>query len=85
LGSSAQADVTLLEQAVSNLAHNAVRYGDAGGHVAIVLRSDQARSRHPDGQGLGLHIALEVARRHGFQLDFRRSEFGGLEAEPCRA
>jgi two-component system, OmpR family, sensor histidine kinase BaeS len=108
-----QGDVTLLEQAVSNLVHNAVRYGDAGGHVAIVLRgaadadwslrviddgpgipeaqlaavtqrsfrSDEARSRHPDGQGLGLHIALEVARRHGFRLEFRRSEFGGLEAE----
>lgn len=120
-----QGDVTLLEQAVSNLVHNAVRYGDAGGHVVIVLRgssdtagasaegiappndwslrviddgpgipeaelaavtqrsfrSDEARSRHPDGQGLGLHIALEVARRHGFRLEFRRSEFGGLEAE----
>lgn len=108
-----QGDVTLLEQAVSNLVHNAVRYGKAGGHIAIVLRSDsadnwslrvlddgpgipeaelnevtqrafrsdEARSRHPDGQGLGLHIALEVARRHGFQLHFRRSEFGGLEAE----
>ncbi len=108
-----QGDVTLLEQAVSNLVHNAVRYGKAGGHIAIVLRGttdadwslrviddgpgipeaqlaavtqrsfrgDEARSRHPDGQGLGLYIALEVARRHGFQLKFRRSEFGGLEAE----
>jgi len=30
-------DVTLLEQALSNLVDNAVRYGRAGGHVAIVL------------------------------------------------
>ena len=30
-------DVTLLEQAVSNLVHNAVRYNHAGGHVAVLL------------------------------------------------
>lgn len=109
----ARGDVTLLEQAVSNLVHNAVRYGESGGHVALLLdpgaggawrlrvvddgpgiddelierlmqrsvRGDEARSRHPEGQGLGLHIALEVARRHGFALELRRSEYGGLEAE----
>jgi signal transduction histidine kinase len=71
LGSPAQADVTLLEQAVSNLAHNAVRYGDAGGHVAIVLRSDSA--------------TVEAEPDTVTQRAFRRSEFGGLEAEPCRA
>jgi len=110
---AARGDVTLLEQAVSNLVHNAVRYGESGGHVALLLesrkngtwslrvlddgpgitdelierlmqrsiRGDEARSRHPEGQGLGLHIALEVARRHGFTLELRRSEYGGLEAE----
>ncbi len=31
------ADVTLLEQAVSNVVGNAVRYNRAGGHVAVVL------------------------------------------------
>jgi signal transduction histidine kinase len=31
------ADVTLLEQALSNLVDNAIRYGHAGGHAAIVL------------------------------------------------
>ena len=33
----ARGDVTLLEQAVSNLVHNAIRYHRAGGHVAAVL------------------------------------------------
>lgn len=49
--------------------------------VKRAVRGDEARSRHPEGQGLGLHIALEVARRHGFALELRRSEYGGLEAE----
>jgi signal transduction histidine kinase len=30
-------DVTLVEQAVSNLVYNAIRYNRAGGHVAVVL------------------------------------------------
>ena len=111
-------DVTLLEQAVSNVVANAVHYNKAGGHVAAVLerlsperfslkviddgpglddaerarilergfRSDAARSRFPSGQGLGLSITHEVADRHGWTLELRRSEFGGLEVElqgPC--
>jgi signal transduction histidine kinase len=43
------------------------------------FRSDEARTRRPGGQGLGMHIAQEVTRRHGFLLEVRRSEFGGLE------
>lgn len=105
-------DLTLLEQAVSNLIHNAVRYVHPGGHVAVVLaqaqdrfslrvlddgpgiddalrakvfertfRSDDARSRHPDGLGLGLAIAKNVCDRHGFQLELRRPEAGGSEFE----
>jgi signal transduction histidine kinase len=31
------ADVTLLEQAIGNVVHNAVRYNRPGGHVAVVL------------------------------------------------
>ena len=42
---------------------------------------DEARTRNPDGLGLGLHIARDVATRHGFELAFRRSEYGGLEVE----
>ncbi|MDJ0523163.1 MAG: HAMP domain-containing sensor histidine kinase, partial [Planctomycetota bacterium] len=108
-------DVTLLEQAVSNLIHNAVRYNEHGGHVAVILetpsgtperffltvvddgpgipdeelarlperrfRGEMARQRHPGGLGLGLHIARDVARRHGFALSFRRSSYDGLEVE----
>lgn len=32
------ADVTLLEQAVGNIVHNAIRYNKSGGHVAIIAR-----------------------------------------------
>jgi len=105
-------DVTLLEQAVSNVVHNALRHGRAGGHVAVVLeaprgesrfrirvvddgpgipeaeiprllerreRGVEARTRAPDGLGLGLSIAREVMHRHGFALGLSRSEAGGLE------
>ncbi len=94
-------DVTLLEQALSNIVHNAVRYNRAGGRVAVVLeaprnealfvlrvlddgpgiareelgrvmeqryRGRDARTRAPDGAGLGLWIARDVALRHGFEL-----------------
>ncbi len=105
------ADVTLLEQALSNVTYNAVHYNRPGGHVAIVLepgdgggftlrvsddgpglpaeeltsiahrgfRGDEARSRRPDGQGIGLHIARRAAELHGLTLRFARSEEGGLE------
>jgi signal transduction histidine kinase len=110
-----EGDVTLLEQAVSNVVHNAVRYNRPGGHVAVVLdaitgapgafslrvlddgpgvpddriarlterryRDDQARHRDPNGLGLGLAIAREVAERHGLALHLRRSDQGGLEVE----
>lgn len=108
---TALADVTLLEQAVSNLVYNAVRHNKPGGHVAVILegdegasfkirvvddgpgipahelaritergfRGDAARSRAPEGQGLGLHITHRVAALHGFSLTFAASEYGGLE------
>jgi signal transduction histidine kinase len=44
-------------------------------------RADDARSRSPGGQGLGLSIAREVAQRHGFEMTLRRSDAGGLEVE----
>ena len=108
----ASGDVTLVEQALSNVVHNAVRYNRRSGHVAILLdardgrfgvrvfddgpgvaeaelarlaersyRGDEARARHPDGMGLGLAIAKDVAERHGFDLQLRKSEAGGLEVE----
>lgn len=110
-----EGDVTLLEQMLSNVIHNAVRYGKDGGHVAVLLeprgadgsefalrvlddgpgipdemrgrvverafRTDDARSRHPEGLGLGLSIAKDVAERHGLSMDMRRSSAGGLEIE----
>jgi signal transduction histidine kinase len=110
-----EGDVTLIEQALSNVIHNAVRYNRPGGHVAVILeeadgaesrfslkviddgpgvsadqiarlserafRGDEARSRHSSGHGLGLHIARDVADRHGFTLEIRPSEAGGLEVE----
>ncbi len=39
----AMADVTLLEQAVSNIAYNAVRHGRQGGHVALIAEQDGDR------------------------------------------
>jgi signal transduction histidine kinase len=146
-------DVTLLEQAVSNVVYNAVRHNRAGGHVAVVLqvggrrgeeeivhedehedvdehvdehahahvdehahaheehdigrrfvirvlddgpgvapellsrlaergfRSATARSRTPEGHGLGLHITTRVVDAHGMKLSFTTPEGGGLQVE----
>ncbi|MEO8502176.1 MAG: ATP-binding protein [Vicinamibacteria bacterium] len=104
-------DVTLIEQAVNNLVHNAIQYNRANGHVALVLdtegdsfalrvsddgpgvpdhdmahlgesrfRSEEARSRRPNGMGLGLSIARDVARRHEFTLTLGNRTEGGFEA-----
>jgi signal transduction histidine kinase len=108
----AAGDVTLIEQAVSNVVYNAVRYNHPGGHVAVTLersgarfvlrvvddgpgipdeersrlverhyRGNAARTRDPDGRGLGLNIALRVASLHGWELRLGSSEYGGLQVE----
>lgn len=108
-------DITFVEQMLSNVIHNAVRYNREGGHVAVLLeergaahdefalrvlddgpgipselrekvversfRTDDARTRAPDGLGLGLSIAHDVARRHGFAMAMKESPAGGLEVE----
>ena len=108
----ANADITMIEQAVSNLVHNAVSYVPTQGHAAITLlteadggwalsveddgpgiepakidallkrshRGNDARTRRPEGQGLGLHIASEVVHLHGFELELCPSSHGGLKA-----
>ena len=107
----ALADLTLLEQAVSNITYNAIRYNHPGGHVGVTVdpeppdgfvirvvddgpgipeaellkltergaRGNEARTRAPEGRGLGIDIARRAAEMHGFQLTFLRSEYGGLE------
>lgn len=108
-------DLTLIEQAVSNIIQNAVRYNNEGGHVAVILesprdkpgtfqvqviddgpgiapeemsriaerrfRGEAARTRNPEGSGLGLHIARDVCERHGMALTFSDSAYGGLQVE----
>jgi len=106
-------DVTLIEQAASNVTYNAIRYNRSGGHVAVILeqtsrcrfslrviddgpgipegerarlaergvRGNEARTRAPEGQGLGLHIAYRAAKLHEFELTLEASEYGGLEVK----
>jgi signal transduction histidine kinase len=45
------------------------------------FRGDESRARRPDGRGLGLAVAREVADRFGLKLDLRRPASGGFEAE----
>ncbi|HKP56117.1 MAG TPA: HAMP domain-containing sensor histidine kinase [Polyangiales bacterium] len=110
---STLADVTLLEQAVSNVVYNAVRHNRKGGHVAILLhelrdrrfriqviddgpgvpetqlaqltqrgfRDERARTRNPEGRGLGLDITRRVVDAHAMQLTLSTSEAGGLQVD----
>lgn len=115
-GVTVSADPTLLEQAVSNLTYNAIRYNRSGGHVALVLerpspnafrlrilddgpgipagelaqlgergfRGNEARTRAPDGRGLGLDITFRALKLHGFTFELRNrteDEGTGIEAD----
>jgi signal transduction histidine kinase len=44
------------------------------------FRGSEARTRRPDGKGLGLAIASEACQRLGLALTFNRPAAGGLEA-----
>lgn len=49
------------------------------------FRGSEARTRHPHGMGLGLHIASDVANRHGLRLALRDADGGGLTVELIHA
>jgi len=49
------------------------------------FRGSEARTRRPDGHGLGLAIAAEACRRLGLSLTFARPGETGLRAEIRRA
>lgn len=69
------ADVTLIEQAVGNVVHNAIRYNKAGGHVAVIL---EAAGREfvlrvvDDGPGLPPAELSRITER-GYRGDRARS------------
>ncbi|MBU8896808.1 HAMP domain-containing protein [Corallococcus sp. M34] len=45
------------------------------------FRGNEARTRAPGGRGIGLHIASEVARAHGWHMEMARAGPGGLQVE----
>lgn len=49
------------------------------------FRGSDARTRHPHGMGLGLHIADDVARRHGLTMTLAETDGGGLTVSFTRA
>jgi signal transduction histidine kinase len=77
-----QGDVTLIEQAASNLVHNAVRYNRAGGHVAVLLEE------HPptgfrlrvvdDGPGIDEPELQRLLERRQRGDEARQRQPGGL-------
>jgi signal transduction histidine kinase len=108
-----EGDETFLEQAVSNVVYNAIRYNERDGHVAVILepfgddrfrlrvlddgpgiaegdleralernvRGEAARTRHPDGRGLGLAITKRVAQLHGMTIRFSANDPKGLQVD----
>ena len=54
--------------------HDMARLGESR------FRSEEARSRRPNGMGLGLSITRDVARRHDFALTLGNAPEGGFEA-----
>jgi signal transduction histidine kinase len=68
-------DVTLIEQAIGNIVHNAVRYNAAAGHVAVVLEASAGQFSLrvlDDGPGLDAADLARISER-GFRGDRARS------------
>jgi len=59
--------------------------GDRARVVEPSFRGSEARTRHPHGMGLGLHIASDVAKRHGLRLALSKTKGGGLTVELIHA
>ncbi len=77
------ADLTLMEQLVSNLVHNAVRYNEAGGHVAVVLERVDERFRirvMDDGPGVPAEELKRLGERRfrGNDARTRQTKGSGL-------
>ncbi|MGB8221023.1 MAG: HAMP domain-containing sensor histidine kinase [Polyangiales bacterium] len=58
-----------------------IRERDRPRVVEPAYRGSEARTRHPHGMGLGLHIASDVAIRHGLSLTLSDTADGGLTVE----
>jgi signal transduction histidine kinase len=79
-------DETLLEQAASNLVHNAVRHNRAGGHVAVTLEAPKVAadtfvlSVSDDGPGLGEEERARLSARDAAReiVHPRAADRGGL-------
>jgi len=59
--------------------------GDRLRVVEPSFRGSEARTRHPHGMGLGLHIASDVAKRHGLRLALSDTKGGGLTVKLIHA
>ncbi len=57
------ADSTLLEQMVGNLVNNAIRYNQAGGHVAVILEPGFTITVKDDGPGIPEEELARVGER----------------------
>jgi two-component system, OmpR family, sensor histidine kinase BaeS len=74
-----QADSTLVERALSNIVHNAVRYGRPSGHIAVVLEAsgdDFELSVLDDGPGVPKTELSKLGREGRFR-DEARTRRGG--------
>lgn len=74
-----EGDVTLLEQALGNLVHNAVRHNRPGGHVAVLLEAGAGRFRLrviDDGPGIPADRVDQLLQR-GFRGEEARSRAPG--------
>ena len=72
------ADSTLLEQAIGNLVHNAIRHNDEGGHVAVVLEPGFVLTVKDDGPGIPPDELARVSERSLRGGEARQRRPGGL-------